>query len=401
MKMKWLPTMMLVLGVIFLGMAGSLPLHAQASSSQGSASMVPLPPLAPVDFSNVLIIGVVEPTNRTGVPGHLSFPYMLDEMKDELGKSNYKIIPITPAMLQEQGINLYSTTTPDLDLTTKQIIDLGTTYHLDALMTGTLTYCSQRTEPQLFQLRRFWHVELAGTLYEVKNGNPVWRGNIIREERLDTAKDPGAEDAIKVQTDIDAVEDLADLFLKDAGTKPADTTAPVITINYPTSANKLRTEVIILLGNVTDATRVASLEFNGVVVDVYPKAEVAIYQPVYLPYTEGDKIATVTIKATDIFGNTATTQMGLERTAPLKGFVKRIDQDSVQVDIGTWNGVAKGMSFMLYNLVKSRDPVTGQATYNATPVDPVVVTNVYNKTCVLKLIHPEKISQIKLGDMVQ
>lgn len=373
-----------------------------ASPSPGSSYVAPTV-LAPVDFSQVYIIGVVEPTNRTGVLGHLSFPYLPQEMQTKLGAANYKVIPITPDMLQAQGINLYTATTPDLDLSTKQIIDLGTTYHLDALMAGTLTYLAERDESQLFQLRRFWHVALAGTLYEVKAGQPVWTGDVVREERYDNIPDPNQQAAIKVQADIGAVDDLAALFLKTAGLKPADTAGPVISIDYPTQGAKMRTEVVVVLGKVTDGARISALEFNGQAVDIFPKAEVPIYQPVYLPYKDGDKIASLNIKATDIYGNTATVQMNLPRTAPPRGFVKQIDTDNAQirVDIGSYDGMSKGMSMMLFDLEKTHDPVTGAVAYTTTPIDPVVVVTVYNHSCIVKMIHPEKASQVKIGDLVR
>jgi len=182
-------------------------------------------------LGEIFIIGVMEPSNKTEIPGHIDFPYLPEKLEQLLTDARYKVIPINRQMLEDAGIYLYSSIAPDKSLAPNDIMHLAKKYKFDALMTGNIYTLQTKTESDIFTVKRFYNLNIEGVLYYGKDGSELWKGSIQKYEKIKPTSESSDTEKQKLDINIDASQKIGDALIQVIGTKPKDNEPPIIEIS--------------------------------------------------------------------------------------------------------------------------------------------------------------------------
>jgi len=163
----------------------------------------------------------------------------------------------------------------------------------------------------------------------------------------------------------------------------------------------LRSTTVLLLGRVSDDSKVWSLSVNGVDMNICPQKNFEMYYPIKLEEKRPGEKETFTVTARDIYNNTASRDMVLYWGKTIIAYVKKIDGKDILLNKGMFDGVQKGMGFTVYGVDTFKDPLSGVPIYTTTEIGAVIVTTVYNDTSIATFIKPEQASKVKKGDIVK
>ncbi len=222
-----------------------------------------------------------------------------------------------------------------------------------------------------------------------------------KEERvyIDSSSPPWQKQLLDI--DIKTVTELATALISSIGPRPRDSEPPVIDIKKPVDAQAIRTSVILVLGEISDNSKVYSLRINGEEKDILPDRQIKLYYPISYIFGNEREQVSLSVEAKDIYGNTSTRTVGLVWGKPVWGLITKIEGKDILIDIGSKQGVTIGMTFMACNVETYRDPITGKNMFNFIEVGPVYVKRVYSNRSECTFIHPERAERMKKGDMVR
>lgn len=354
------------------------------------------------DWESVYIIGIIEPYNRTEIAGRLEIgPLFVERMEKLFTEANYRVVRISNEMLYQDGFSIYHEAESDTPLEQDQIIRLSEKYKLDALVTGNIFYYQKRSKSEFFHMKEFWKISVEGLVFSGKTGKPLLKVPLEKEERVYIGPSSPPWQKQILDTDIKTVTELGSYLLASMGEKPRDTEPPLIDIKKPLDAQISRTTVTLVLGEITDRSKVYSLSINGEDKNITPDGVVKLYYPVTYIYGKEKEPVTLSLLAKDIYDNTATRTIGLIWGRPLWGVITKVGGKEILIDMGSAQGVAVGMTFMACNVETYRDPITGRNMFNFVEVGPVYVKRVYSHKSECTFINPEKAERMKKGDIVR
>jgi len=354
------------------------------------------------EWSDVFVIGIIEPYNRTEISGRLEIAPLFVEMMEKLFiDANYRVVRISQDMLYQSGYRVYHEDEPDTPLDSDQIIRLCEKYKIDVMVTANIYDYQKRSKAEFFHMKEFWKLSLEGLVFSGKTGKLALKVPLAREERVwfDSYAPPWQKQILSI--DKQAITDLASGLLDKMGRKPRDTEPPVIDVRKPQDAQILRTTVVLLLGEISDTSEVYSITINGEEKEIVPRKSVKLYYPISYVFGKEKEHTTLSIVAKDIYGNTSSRTIGLAWGKPIWGYITKIEGKEISVNVGSRQGVARGMTFMACNIETFRDPVTGLPMFNFIEVGPVYVTRVYLNKSDCTFIHQEKAERMKKGDIVR
>lgn len=354
------------------------------------------------DWNDVYIIGIIEPYNRTEIAGRLEIaPLFVERMEKLFSEANYKVVRISNEMLYQDGFNIYHETEKDTPLEPDQIIRLAEKYKFDALLTGNIYYYQKRSKSEFFHVKEFWKISLEGLVFSGKTGKLSLKIPLEKEERvyLGTNSSPWQKQILEI--DIKTITELATTLISTIGEKPRDMEPPVIEIKKPIDAQILRTTVILVLGEISDNSKVYFLSINGEDKNIFPGKLIKLYYPITYIFGKEREQVTLSVLAKDIYGNTSTRTVGLIWGKPLWGIITKIEGKDILIDIGSKQGVSAGMTFMACNVETYKDPITGKNMFNFIEVGPIYVKRVYSNKSECTFINPERAERMKKGDIVR
>jgi hypothetical protein len=351
-------------------------------------------------LEDISIVAVMEPLNKTAVPGHIDFPYFPEKMSQMLSEANYRVIPITQKMMADEGISLYSSIGPDRSLTAAEISLLARKLKFDALITGNIYELQIRTERQFLFVKKFYDFTLEGLLY-YKDGRELWRGRIRKYDREMRSDDSREIEKRKVFINILTSQEIGDALLAELGRKQDDKDPPVINISYPSKVQVLKSTTIVIKGEVEDNSKVWSLSVNGRDMQIVPNRRIEFSYPIRLEEKRAGERDSIQIAARDIFENSATVELPLVWGKTINAYVKEIKGTDILINRGRYQGVENGMAFTVHSVEKFNDPLSGVPMYNVRELGAVVVTNVYDNTSAAVLMSPELAGRVKKGDILK
>jgi hypothetical protein len=356
------------------------------------------------DYSNLYIIGIMQPFNKTQIPGHIDFPYYPEEMDQILTQNNYMTVLIDPDMLNDINIEPYSSLTSDKPLSTDQIKAICTKYKLDALLTGNITEIAQYGVPQfLSSMDKKWKISIEGVLYNGKDGSVIWQDSASRDESINQGKTAPPAQKQVLDINVSAIDELGKDLINKIGFKSRDVSAPSISINNPKDSQDMKTLCVLLQGTVSDQAKIQQLLINGVDQNIWPQKSFNLSFPViYPPGRVGEKLK-LTVTAIDIYGNMSTREIAMFRKNPIRAVVTKCNPDSFVVNKGVKDGVFNGLAFVAYSINYFKDPLTGITMYESVPLGPVVVTSCDDNTSTCQFVKDKDnlINRIKVDDLVQ
>ncbi len=362
---------------------------------------------------DIYIIGVVEPLNKTELPGHIPFPYFGEVMYDDLTSSsnNYIIKMINDEDLEEVGYR-FSSLKPDSDLQPGQIKKLCENHRLDAILTGKIKVVDYELIPRFMsEAGRATTFEIEGILYG-RDGNQIWADTVKKDYEFTRDKGKFVPPYKTQLVNLYASEcrTLANSLTGKIGTKPQDRQPPVIEFENIKSGDDVKSTCIILKGKVTDNSKVDSIIVNGQDFPVKaPSKEVEMFYPVQIPDgVKGQKVL-VTIEAKDIYGYTYAKQLNLTWATPIKGLVSSINPETISIKFSSadFGRVNTGIGFYVYSIDEFRDPLSSHRMrmFTAVKTGPVVVTKRYpNKNVVHAQFlrgHEALMGQVKKNDIAK
>ncbi|MFH0801405.1 MAG: hypothetical protein V2A78_03340 [bacterium] len=351
-------------------------------------------------LDDIAIVAVMEPLNKTTVPGHIDFPYFPEKMGQMLSEANYRVIPITQKMLADEGIKLYSSIGPDRSLTAAEVSLLAKKLRFDALVTGNIYELQVRTERQFLFMKKFYDFTMEGQLY-YKDGRELWHGRIRKYDREIRSDDSREIEKRKVFTNILTSQEIGDSLLAELGRKPDDRDPPEIAISSPSKVQVLKSTTIILKGEVADNSKVWQLSVNGRDMQIVPHKRIEFSYPIRLEEKRAGERETIQVTARDIFENSASVEVPLVWGKTLNAYVKEIKGSDILINKGRYQGVENGMAFTVHSVEKFNDPLSGVPMYNVRELGAVVVTNVYDNTSAATFLSSELAGRVKKGDILK
>lgn len=321
------------------------------------ATLLMLAPLQPglardAAYDDVFTIGVVES----------SVPAFVEESRKILASSNYHVV-----MLPREDA-------PAATLLAR--------HRLDAVWSLRVTAREMVQREGMFGVRRSWKLGLEGLL---STGGAPWVERVALEEPLQ-GDDPAALERQASEITRRSVVRMLDALMQRIGFKPIDNTPPDIVLDYPKEAQSLRTSTVLVLGHVSDGSKVAAVRVNGVALPFVPQRSAALYYPVRFGPGPLRERLPVTVEAADPYGNTATRTVVLYRGHALTAKVLSASGRDVLLDRGKAAGVVAGMAFIAYNVNGVRDPLSGRKRFEWVEVGPLVITRVYEEKAAATLL---------------
>lgn len=364
MNMQRFNTLILLFFLTTLMLTGSMPVFAQATG-------------------DIYLIGVVEPLNKTELPGHIDFPYYGEVMQDVLQSSpnNYIVKILDAEDLAAAGYS-FSSIKNDVDLQPDQIKALCDNNRLDAILTGKITEYSREMVPRLFDPggRRI-KFTCEGILYD-RDGRKIWSQSVSTDEEFkreqDQFKPPQYTQLVNVF--VRDTKKLAASLIDRIGTRPTDREAPVIEFENIRSGDLVTTTCIILKGKVTDNSRVDTITVNGQNFPLrLPQKEVEMFYPVKVPMGNKGQRVVITVTAKDIYGFSHSKEYDLKWGTPIKGIVTSVNRDNLSVGLtnSDFNRTPKGLGFWVFSVDEFVDPLSSHRMrmFTADQIGPVVVVS--------------------------
>ena len=362
------PILLTALILLVLVVSGASPAQAQAGR-------------------DIYIIGVVEPLNKTELPGHINFPYYGEVMQEILSSpaNNYIVRILTEKDLSDAGYH-FSSIRNDADLQPDQIRNLCKNHRLDAILTGKIKDLQRNLEPRfLAEAGRFMDFEIEGLLYD-RDGRIIWNKNVRGTHEFTREKgkfNPPFYTQV-VNFYVEKTRELSRSLIGRIGTKPLDREAPTIDFENIRSGDKIKTTCIILKGKVSDNSKVDSVTVNGQEFPLHhPKREVEMFYPVKIPHGANGQRVLITIEAKDIYGYKYVKELDLSWAPPVKGIVTSVNPDTLSIGL-SWNDFKRvpiGQGFWIYSIDEFVDPLSNRRfrMFTAEEVGPVVVVKRFSK----------------------
>jgi len=362
---------------------------------------------------DIYIIGVVEPMNKTELPGHINFPYYGEVMEDILTSpaNNYVIRRISPAQLAEVGYR-FSSIKPDVDIQPSQIEKLCDKFRLDAVLTGKIEQIERNLEPRfLAEAGRFMEFRIEGLLFD-RYGRKVWSKTIADKHEFTREKGkfkPPFQTQV-VNFFVAKIRQLSRSLIDRIGTRPVDREPPTIEFENIQSGDKVKTTCIILKGKVSDNSKVDSITVNGQVFDLRrPKKSVEMFYPVKIHHGHPGQRVKVVIEAKDIYGFSYSKEISLKWDKPVKGIVTSVNPDTLSIGLSykDFKRTPVGLGFWIYSIDEFRDPLSSHRfrMFTAEKIGPVVVTRRFPKKRVVQVkflkSHEALLNFVKKNDIAK
>ncbi len=331
--------------------------------------------------SDIYIIGVVEPLNKTELPGHIDFPYYGEVMQEVLSSpaNNYIVKILTTKDLADAGYH-FSSIKNDVDMQPDQIRTLCQQHRLDAILTGKILDVQRNLEPRFMaEAGRFMDFEIEGLLYN-REGQLVWNKTVRGTHEFTREKGkfhpPFYTQAVNFY--VEKTRELSRSLIDRIGTKPLDREAPSIDFDNIRSGDKVKTTCIILKGRVSDNSKVDAITVNGQEFPLrQPQREVEMFYPVKIPHGVSGQNVLITIEARDIYGFKYVKELNLKWEAPVRGIVTSVNPDTLSVGFSysDFQRVPIGQGFWLYSIDEFVDPMSSSRfrMFTAEEIGPVVV----------------------------
>ena len=362
---------------------------------------------------DVYIIGIVEPLNKTELPGHISFPYYGEVMEDILTSpaNNYVVRQINTDKLESVGYR-FSSIKPDVDIQPSQIEKLCDKYRLDAVLTGKIQLIERNLEPRFMaEAGRIMEFKITGILYD-RYGREIWSKTIQDNHEFSREKGkfkPPFQTQV-VNFFVSKIKELSKSLIDRIGTRPSDREPPTIEFENIQTGDKVKTTCIILKGKVSDNSKVDSISVNGQEFPLRrPKKEVEMFYPVKIPHGKPGQRVKVVIKATDIYGFSYAKELALKWDQPIKGIVSSVNPDtlSLRFSYADFKRVPVGQGFEIYSIDEFRDPLSSRRfrMFTAELVGPVVVVKRFPKKQVVQVKflkgHEHLLNAVKKDDIAK
>lgn len=333
------------------------------------------------DKDEIYIIGIVEPLNKTELPGHIEFPYYGEVMEKVLTSSenNYVVKQINEEKLEEAGYR-FSSITPDADLQPSQIEKLCDNNRLDALLIGRIELIERNLEPRFMaEAGRIMEFKMEGILYD-RYGRKIWNKSIQDNHEFTREKGkfkPPFETQM-VNFYVDIINKLSASMLSAIGRKNMDREPPVIQFENVSSGDKIRTSCIVLKGKVSDNSKVDSIIVNGQAFPLRrPMKEVDMFYPIHVPHGRPGQNLKLVIEARDIYGFSYAKEINLKWDNPVKGIVTSINPDTISIGLSPadFKRTPVGQGFWIYGVNEFRDPLSSHRMrmFTVDKIGPVVV----------------------------
>jgi len=261
----------------------------------------------------------------------------------------------------------------------------------DALLQCVVRAQEEIKKEDLFSTRTFWKLVVEGRLDSVDSR--LWSHTVTMEERLQG--DPKTWATEKSEMQRRAVVALMNSLTQRLGARAKDEAGPEIVIEYPREALSLRTTTVLVLGRVSDPSKVRALRVNGTEVPFNASAEAKIYTPVVFAPGRLRERLPITIEATDAYGNTASRTVVVYRGKPIHASVFTVVGREVTLDKGSLVGIRPGMAF---TIVSTRDPATGLKRAIPLPIAVAVVSSVRNTRAAATLLYD---ASVQKGDLAR
>ncbi|MCD4783579.1 MAG: hypothetical protein K8T10_07085 [Candidatus Eremiobacteraeota bacterium] len=366
------------------------------------------------DRDDIFIIGIVEPLNKTQLPGHISFPYYGEVMENILTSSsnNYVVKLIHLDDLEAVGYR-FSSIKPDVDIQPSQITKLCDNNRLDAVLTGKLELIERNLEPRfLAEAGRILEFKMEGMLYS-RQGRVVWSKTIQDHHEFTREKGkfkPPFQTQV-VDFYVSIIKRLSNSLIDRIGTHRIDREPPTIQFENIQSGDTINTTCIILKGLVSDNSKVDLITVNGQKFPLRrPMKEVKMFYPVQIAHGRPGSRVLVTIKAEDIYGFSYAKELSLKWTTnSIEGIVSSINPDTVSIKLSTgdFKRTRRGMGFWIYSVDEFRDPLSyyRYRMFEVQKVGPVVVVKRFPKKNVVwvKFLkgHEKLMDLVKKGDIAK
>lgn len=340
---------------------------------------------------DIYVIGVVEPLNKTQLPGHIDFPYYGEVMEEILSSpaNNYIVKRLDHRHLEKAGYH-FSSIKPDTDLQGEQIRKLCKQNRLDAILTGKILLVQRNLEPRFMaEAGRHMDLELEGQMFG-RDGRLIWSKKIreTHEFTREKGKFKPPFYTQRVNFIVKLSRKLAKSLIDRIGTKPLDREAPTIEFENIRSGDKIRTTCVILKGKVTDNSKVDSISVNGQDFPLKrPEREVEMFYPVKIPHGAKGQRVYVTIEAKDIYGFKYVKELDLTWSTPVKGVVTSVNPDTLSIGL-SWSDfkrTPRGQGFWIYSIDEFVDPLSSRRfrMFTAEEVGPVVVVKKFDRKAVV------------------
>lgn len=366
------------------------------------------------DRDDIYIIGIIEPLNKTQLPGHISFPYYGEVMENILTSSsnNYVVKMINLDDLEDVGYR-FSSIKPDVDLQPSQIKKLCDMNRLDAILTGKIELIERNLEPRfLAEAGRILEFKMEGILYN-RQGRVVWSKTIQDHHEFTREKGKFKPPFQTQVVDFYAliIKRLADSLASRIGTHRIDREPPTIKFENIQSGDTIKTTCLILKGIVSDNSKVDLVTVNGQKFPLRrPMKEVKMFYPVQIPHGRPGARVMVTIEAKDIYGFSYAKELSLKWTTnSIEGIVSSLNPDTVSIKLsrGDFKRTKRGMGFWIYSVDEFRDPLSyyRYRMFEVQKIGPVVITKRFPKKNVVwvKFLkgHKKLIDLVKKGDIAK
>jgi len=363
---------------------------------------------------DIYIIGIVEPLNKTQLPGHINFPYYGEVMENILTSSsnNYVVRMIHLDDLENVGYR-FSSIKPDVDFQPSQIEKLCDNNRLDAVLTGKIELIERNLEPRfLAEAGRIMEFKMEGILYD-RHGRVVWSKSIQDHHEFTREKgkfNPPFQAQV-VDFYVSIIKRLATRLIDRIGTRRIDREPPTIQFENIQSGDTIYTTCIILKGIVSDNSKVDSITVNGQKFPLRrPMKEVRMFYPVQVPHGRPGSRVMVTIEAKDIYGFSYARELSLKWTTnPVEGIVSSINPDTLSIKLGRgdFKRTKRGMGFWIYSVDEFRDPLSyyRYRMFEVQKVGPVVITKRFPRKNVVWVTflkgHEKLMDRVKKGDIAK
>lgn len=361
----------------------------------------------------IYIIGVVEPLNKTELPGHIDFPYYGEVMQEVLSSpaNNYIVKILSEKDLADAGY-YFSSIKNDSDLQPDQIRKICENNRLDAVLTGRIIDIQRNLEPRFMaEAGRFMDLEMEGLLYD-RDGKLVWSKNVrgTHEFTRDKGKFKPAFYTQVVEFNAEKTRELARNLIGRIGVKSVDREPPAIEFENIRSGDKIKTTCIILKGKVSDGSKVDSITVNGQQFPLmHPQKEVEMFYPVKIPHGAPGQRVILTVEARDIYGFKYAKEYNLRWETPVRGVVTSVNPDTLSIGFSTgdFKRVTNGQGLWIYSIDEFVDPLSSSRfrMFTAEEVGPAVIIKKFpNKNVVqVKFLKTQEklIDRVKKNDIAK
>lgn len=330
---------------------------------------------------DVYIIGIVEPLNKTDLPGHIPFPYYGEVMENILTSSanNFVVQQLDSEELESVGYR-FSSIKPDVDIQPSQIEKLCDKYRLDAVLTGKIELIERNLEPRFMaEAGRFMEFKITGVMYD-RYGRQLWTKTIQDNHEFTREKGkfkPPFQTQV-VDFYVAKIKELSASLISTIGTRMPDREPPTIEFENIQTGDKIKTTCIILKGKVSDNSKVDSIIVNGQEFPLRrPTKSVDMFYPVQVAHGQPGQRVKVVIEAKDIYGFSYAKELALKWDVPVKGVVTGVNPDTLSLGFSSsdFKRVPVGQGFFIYSVDEFRDPLSSARfrMFTVEKIGPVVV----------------------------